>query len=676
MKGPIAPPVAQSPLSPLRLFRWARQAVAGIAGPFLLVTFLALATNLLTQYNAQLIANFIGQAQQAVPAPADSAGERAPTASPPASARGDDGFGIVDAILPDHTGWTAILFAVTALFVIAFSFANRVCTVWINTLMLQRLQLRLHDKLIRLGPRYHARHDMGENTAVIMQYAAGAQPMLRDVLSFPFVRGVALATAILFLFYNLSELRGQDGAVYALLAVLLIVLPVGGWWLSSRLRVAYGEVRERLGAVNNTLVDSLTAPQEVQLMDSAPRRSATVARRLKDLARAQVHAAIQSEKANQFQAAVPTLLQVGLILWAVFAVGGDAVQAVVGIYLFVPRVVQPIQELIQFYGGLNATWPNIEKIGTILDEPLEIEDKGKRTVADLSGFEVALDDVVFRPLPDLTILDHVTLTFPCDKITALVGLSGSGKTTILRLVARLFDPHEGNVTIGGVDIRELGLSSLRSVTASVSQFPLFIEADVRENFRLAVPDARDEAMQTACRAADIWEPLQKLSPDDPLAAPVPRVAGKAGLSGGERRRLAIARAMLADPKVLLLDEPVAGVDALSVRKIADGLREAAVGRTVLLVEHDMDLIASLADLVCCLEGGRITDIGTPAELQSRPSLFARLLQTRRAYGGKTEMEIEASLPVRRVETPGAAKARNSSPDVGGAQPVRRAGMLK
>ncbi len=641
MKGPIAPPIAQSPLSPVKLFRWARQAISGIVGPFYLITFLALVTNVMTQYNAQLIANFIGQAQR------EAAAEPRPATA--------EGFYFIDYILPAETTWTAILFAVTAFIVIGLSFANRVGTVWINTLMLQKLQLRLHDKLIRLGPSYHARHDLGENTAVIMQYTAGAQPMLRDVLSFPFVRGVSLVTALLFLFYNLSELRGQDDVIYALLAVLLIVLPVGGWWLSSRLRSAYGEVREKLGAVNNTLVDSLTAPQEVQLMDAAPRRSAAFGAKLKELANAQVRAVIQGEKANQFQAAVPTILQVGLILWAVFAVGGDAVQAVVGIYLFVPRVVQPIQEMIQFYSGINTAWPNIEKIGLILEEPLEVEDKGKKSAADLAPHDLALHDLTYRPTPERTVLDHVSFTFPPSRITALVGRSGSGKTTILRLVSRLFDPHDGRVTIGGVDIRDIGLSELRSMIATVSQFPLFVEADVRENLRLAVPGASDTAMEAACRAADLWPALERISPSDPLATAVPRMAGKSGLAGGERRRLAIARALLAEPRILLLDEPSTGIDAVSVGKIVEAIRLATVGRTVLLVDHDMELVGALADQIVCLEDGRFSDIGTPAELSTRPSLFAKLSQAKKAYADTADFEVHGSVPVRPAEIAGSPR---------------------
>jgi ATP-binding cassette subfamily B protein len=671
VKGPIAPPVAQSPFSPLKLFRWARQAIAGIVGPFYLVTLLALATNLVTQYNAQLIANFIGQAQtSAVEQPAQAATPEAPTsaaAEQPSSAtgeaapKGDKGFRIIDLILPNNTAWTAVLFAITAILTIGLAFSNRVGTVWINTLMLRGLQLRLHDKLIRLGPSYHSQHDMGENSAVIMQYSAGAQPMLRDVLSFPIVRLVSLVTAILFLFYNLSELRSQSGVVYALLAVLLIVLPVGGWWLSSRLRGAYGAVRERLASVNNTLVDSLTAPQEVQLMDAASSRSTAFSAKLRALAQAQINAAVQSEKANQFQAAVPTILQVGLILWAVFAVGGDEVQAVVGIYLFVPRVVEPIQQIIQFYSSMNAAWPNIEKIGRILEEPLEVEDRGTKTVSDLPGHQVALSDLTYRPQPDRTILDQVSFSFPEGKVTALVGRSGSGKTTILRLISRLFDPQSGAVTVGGLDIRELKLSELRSMIASVSQFPLFIEADVRENLRLGAPDATDAQMEAACRAADLWTALERLSPNDPLATPVPRMAGKSGLAGGERRRLSIARALLAEPRILLLDEPSTGIDAVSVGKIVEAIRRATPGRTVVLVDHDMELVGGLADLICCLEDGRFTDVGSPAELRARPTLFAKLAQAKRAFAGAEEFQVEATVPVRPAEISGGPKTAAGGP---------------
>lgn len=675
MKGPIGRPVALTPLSPRRLVRWALRAISGIAGPFYLITFLAVVTNVVTLYNAQLITNFIAQAQNslvsqeapATAATADSA-TPAPAAASEATAKrkSSDGFGFIDAILPDAIGATAILFAFTAIVGIALGYANRVGTVWVNTLMLQNLQLRLHDKLIKLGPSYHARHDVGENQAVIMNYSRQAQGALRDVLSSPIVRSISLVSAIVLLFYNLSKLQGQDSVVYIVVATVLIVLPLGGWWLAGRLRRANVLLQEQQSLVANTLVDSLTTPQEVQLMNAGPRRSATFAARLKAQAEAQLRSAIQSEVAVQFPQAVPTLLQIGLILWAVFIVGGSAaVQAAVAIYLFVPRVVAPIQELITFYTSINNAWPAVEKVGILLDEPLEVADKGKKTAADVTGYDVVLEHVTYRPTPELTVLSDVSFRFPTGKITALVGLSGSGKSTVLKVISRLFDPNDGRVTVGGTDVREIKLAALRSLMGSVSQFPMFIEADVRENMRLAAPDASDEAMEAACRAADIWVALERISPADPLGAPVSRAAGKAGLSGGERRRLAIARTLLADPHILLLDEPAAGIDVLSVNRIAEELRRVTPGRTIVLVEHNIPLISSVAELVCCLEDGRITDVGTPAELAARPTLFKKLMDTQLAYGDQAEYDVKASVPVRRIEAPPTQGAPKSAPGAPG-----------
>jgi ABC-type multidrug transport system fused ATPase/permease subunit len=209
---------------------------------------------------------------------------------------------------------------------------------------------------------------------------------------------------------------------------------------------------------------------------------------------------------------------------------------------------------------------------------------------------------------------------------------------------------------------------------------LFVEADVRENLRLAVPDASDAAMEAACRSADLWPALERISPNDPLAAPVPRMAGKSGLAGGERRRLAIARALLAEPRILLLDEPSTGIDAVSVAKIVEAIRKSTAGRTVLLVDHDMELVGALSDQIVCLEDGRFADIGTPAELLAKPSsLFAKLAQAKKAYADTADFEVHASVPVRPAEiaggpprgAPGGQRGAMKAPPSGAGQAAGR-----
>lgn len=632
------PPMAQPPAGAFdfhKLLRWAREAVAGMTGPFVAVTALSVFTALLSQYNAQLIANFISQAQSGGVA---------------ASAR--SGFDLLARLLPADAAWSAILFAVTAVLLIGLGFANRVSAVWLNSSMVKRLQLRLHDKLLAMGPAYHGKHDMGENTALVTQFANASQPVFKDVLSFPFDRGVSLAGAVAFLFYNLSGLDSQ-GIIYALLAVLLLVLPAGSVWLSGKLHTAFTDVRDRQMALGNTLVNSLTAPQEVQLMAASQQRSSAFASALDALGLAQLRAAIRNETSGQFQSAVPTLLQVGLVLWAVFVAGGDAIRAVVGIYLFVPRIVQPIQELLGFYTRLVSTWPQVERVGQLLDSSPEVADTGTKIAADLPDYALKLEKLTFKP-EERTIIDDLTYAFEAGKITALVGRSGSGKTTIFRMIARLFDPTSGRVTVGGVGVRDLKLSELRGISATVSQFPLFIEATVRENLALGRADATDEDMKRVCIEADVWEALERISPADPLAAPVPRLAGKTGLAGGERRRLSIARTLLTDAPILLLDEPSTGIDALSVSRIIDVLRSRP-DRTILIIDHDMDLIRAVADVVCCLENGKFVDVGSPEELLRRPNLFKSLLDSRQTYASGGDFEVTGTVPVRPATAPPAGQ---------------------
>ena len=295
--------------------------------------------------------------------------------------------------------------------------------------------------------------------------------------------------------------------------------------------------------------------------------------------------------------------------------------------------------------------------------------EGEEGGARSRRYDLELHDLTYRPTPERTVLDRVSVAFPT-KVTALVGRSGSGRTTILRLVSRLFDPQDGRVTIGGVDIRDVKLEDLRSMIATVSQFPLFVEADVRENLRLAVPEATDAAMETACRAADLWAALERIAPSDPLGAPVPRMAGKSGLAGGERRRLAIARALLAEPRI----SPGRALDRhrrVSVAKIVDTIRSAKSGDGA-LVDHDMDLVAALSTRLR-LEDGRFTDIGTPSELAARRACSQNWRRRRRPT--PTQRSSSSRLmPLRPARSPDSRKVPRARPGGDGKTPPGQAGL--
>jgi ATP-binding cassette subfamily B protein len=303
--------------------------------------------------------------------------------------------------------------------------------------------------------------------------------------------------------------------------------------------------------------------------------------------------------------------------------GHDAISigTVVAFTTLQTRLLFPMQQLLSVGVEVQTSLALFGRIFEYLDLPVDIVERADaRTLSDVRG-DVELQDVWFRYEPDAPwTLEEISAEVPAGTRTALVGETGSGKTTLAYLVARLYEAQRGRVCIDGVDIRDMTLDSLAATVGLVSQETYLFHASIRENLRFACPQASDAEIEAAARAAQIHELISSLP--EGYDTPV----GERGyrFSGGEKQRIAIARTILRNPPVLVLDEATSALDTETERAVQQALDELSRGRTTIAIAHRLSTIRD-SDQILVLDSGRIVERGTHEELLERGGRYAALL---------------------------------------------------
>jgi ABC-type multidrug transport system fused ATPase/permease subunit len=287
--------------------------------------------------------------------------------------------------------------------------------------------------------------------------------------------------------------------------------------------------------------------------------------------------------------------------------------------LLLAMLVMPLRMLGMWIGQAQRAIAAGERIFELLDEPEEIADSPNARTLPPGPGAIVFEGVAFGYDAERPVLENVDLEIEAGATVALIGRTGSGKTTLAALVPRFYEVTAGRVLVDGLDVRDLERRSLRREIGVISQDPFLFSATIRDNIAFGMPDAPHDAVEAAARAAQAHEFILELPHG------YDTVVGERGitLSGGQRQRVAIARALLIDPRILVLDDATASVDATTEARIRAGLREVMRGRTTIIIAHRLSTIA-LADEIIVLDQGRIAARGTQADLLEESPLFREI----------------------------------------------------
>ncbi len=485
---------------------------------------------------------------------------------------------------------------------------------WVGQQVLYSLSSRMFNHVQRLSFSFFDANEVGR----IMSRVQNDVQVLQEILA----QGtVSLAADVVTLLGILAVLFQMNPRL-ALLTYLVLPLLAGITVVWQRRAVeSFRRVRAAISVVNATLQESVSGVRVIQALV----RERDNLRRFDALNEQHLEANLQAGRVSALiLPAVEVVSALATALVIIFGGGmvlaGDLqVGALVAFTLYINRFFDPIRDIAMRYTLLQRGTVAAERIFEVLDTEPEVTDAPDAVELPPVKGEVVFENVWFWYVPDVPVLRGINLRVEPGETVALVGPTGAGKSTFVRLIPRFYDVKEGRILIDGVDIRTVTLKSLRRQVAIVPQEPFLFSGTVYDNIKFARPEADDAEIMAAIRAVGLDELVAGL----PQGVHTPVGERGQNLSVGQRQLISFARALLVNPRILILDEATAYLDSQTEARVQAALRRVRAGRTTFIIAHRLNTVRD-ADRIVVLDQGRVVEVGTHAELLSRSGLYRRL----------------------------------------------------
>ena len=533
------------------------------------------------------------------------------------------------------TGMFRLILIVIALYVIGAILTGTTffAMAWTGQHVLRSLRVEVFEKLHSLSLSYYADHEAGD----LMSRITNDTSAIEQAFSFALVNVFSGILLLVWVAYNMLTLSLPFALLSLAVSPLMFIATV---WFSGQARKAFRKSREEIGNVNAELQETISSVREVQAFNRADENI----EQFKGVNAANRDANVRAVAYTS--ALAPTLEAFSYIgLAIVTGVGGwylltgdtlfgaaVTLGLVITFLAYVQRFNQPIQQIAVLWTNIQNAIAGAERIFTILDEKPAVVDKpDAKAMTEIKG-KVEFNEVSHEYEDGVPVLNKVSFSAEPGQTIAIVGPTGAGKTTIINLLPRFYDVTHGSVKIDGVDVRDVAAESLRKQIGIVLQDTFLFSASVMDNIRFGKPDATDEEVYAAAKLANADSFIER------LPEKYETVLGErgSGLSQGQRQLLSIARAALADPRVLILDEATSSVDTRTERLIQKAFDALLQSRTSFVIAHRLSTIRN-ADMILVLKDGQIIERGKHDELLEKMGFYYDLYMSQ--FKRQEEIEI-------------------------------------